>query len=75
VSARERLRERFADDPVMSAMIARSVQADSELSADIARHNFAAVGAGQGRAALERRLADIAADRAAAYARPEKPTR
>jgi hypothetical protein len=70
VTARERLRERFAHDPVMSAMIEKSVQADPELSADIARHNFAAVGAGAGRDTLEQTIADIARDRAAAYARP-----
>ena len=70
VTARERLRERFAHDPVMSAMIEKSVQADPELSADIARHNFTAVGAGPGRDTLEHTIADIARDRAAAYARP-----
>lgn len=75
VTARERLRERFASDPVMSAMIEKSVQADPELSADIARHNFAAVGAGPGRDALEHRIADIARDRAASYARPGEPPR
>lgn len=70
VTARERLRERFAHDPVMSAMLEKSVQADPELSADIARHNFAAVGVGPGREALEATIADIARDRAIAYARP-----
>jgi hypothetical protein len=73
VTARERLRERFAHDPVMSAMIEKSVQADPELSADIARHNFAAVGAGPGRDALEHVIADITRDRAASYARPDEP--
>jgi len=68
-TARDRLRERFASDPIMSALLEKSVQADPELSADIARHNFAAVGAGAGRAALEERIADIARDRALAYER------
>lgn len=66
-TARERLRERFADDPVLRALLERSVQADPELSSDIARHNFASVGAGPGRAELEQRLADILRDRDEAY--------
>lgn len=70
ITARDRLRERFAHDPIMSALLDKSVQADPELSADIARHNFESVGAGAGREALESTIADIARDRAAAYARP-----
>ncbi len=56
-----------AQDPVLRAMIENSVQADSELSADIARTNFAAVGAGDGRETFERILADIHRDRDEAY--------
>ncbi|MBC8073160.1 MAG: DUF1415 family protein [Deltaproteobacteria bacterium] len=67
--AHERLRVRFADDPVMRALIERSVQADSELSAEIARNNFTAVGTGAGREELDRRVADIARERDARYAR------
>lgn len=69
LTARERLRERFAHDPVMAALIEKSVQADPELSAEIARNNFAAVGSGPGRDELERRIADIARDRGVRYAR------
>lgn len=64
-TARDRLRERFADDPIMAALIERSVQADPELSAEIARNNFAAVGAGAGADELNLRIAAIAAARAA----------
>ncbi|MBK6918392.1 MAG: DUF1415 family protein [Deltaproteobacteria bacterium] len=64
-SAMTRLRDRFAGDTVMLAMLERSVQADSELSAEIARTNFDAVGAGDGRAELERRIASILTERAA----------
>ncbi len=64
LTARERLRARFADDPVMAALIERSVQADPELSAEIARNNFSAVGAGAGAEALQSRIAAIARDRA-----------
>ena len=56
-----------AHDPVLRAMIQNSVQADSELSADIARTNFAAVGHGDGRAEFERIIADIRRDRDEAY--------
>jgi hypothetical protein len=44
---------------------AQAINADPELSADIARHNFASVGAGEGRAALERKIAEILAARRA----------
>ena len=67
--AHERLVQRFADDPVMRALIERSVQADPELSAEIARNNFAAVGSGAGREQLDRRIADIARERDERYAR------
>jgi hypothetical protein len=70
-TAHERmLVELAAIDPAIAAIAKDSVQPDSELSADIARHNFAAVGSGPGRAELERRLADIAADRDRSYGRP-----
>ena len=69
-SAHERmLVELAAIDPAIAAIAKDSVQPDSELSADIARHNFTAVGSGPGREELERRLAAIAADRDRSYAR------
>jgi hypothetical protein len=55
-------------DPLLRAMIENSVQADSELSADIARTNFAAVGNGIGREAFERAIAEIRRDRDLSYA-------
>jgi hypothetical protein len=67
-SARHRLLERFAADKTMLALIVGSVQADSELSADIARHNFGAVAVGSGRASFERVIADILRARDEAYA-------
>jgi hypothetical protein len=70
-AAHERmLTELTALDPAMAAIARHSVQADSELSADIARHNFAAVGHGEGRERLERRILDILAARDAAYGEP-----
>lgn len=67
-AAHERmLVELAAIDPAIAAIARDSVQPDSELSADIARHNFAAVGSGPGREELERRLAAIAADRDRSY--------
>lgn len=65
VTARERMKERFADDPMMAALIERSVQADPELSAEIARNNYDAVADGDGARELERCIAAIAAARAA----------
>ena len=62
-AAHRKLLEMHGDDPVLRAMIERSVQTDSELSADIARTNFATCGEGDGRAELERRIADIIGDR------------
>lgn len=73
LTARDRLRARFADDPVMAALIERSVQADPELSAEIARNNFAAVGSGAGAQALQSRISAIARDRASLGAAPELP--
>jgi hypothetical protein len=67
-TAHQRLLATLGADPVLRAMIENSVQADSELSADIARTNFAAVGAGDGRARLEALLGSIRAERDAAYA-------
>jgi len=66
LTARERLIERFAHDPVMAALVARSIQADPELSAEIARNNFTAVGQGPGAQELQARISAIAAARAAA---------
>ena len=69
-AAHRRLIEQVGNkDPILRALVERSVQADSELSADIARANFENVGTGPGREALERVLADIAADRNRTYAR------
>jgi hypothetical protein len=70
LTARERLIERFAHDPVMAALVARSIQADPELSAEIARNNFAAVGRGPGAHALQARISAIDAARAAAESAP-----
>jgi hypothetical protein len=67
-SARVRLRDRFANDPLMLALIQGSVQADSELSADIARHNFDAVAEGDARTTFERTIAAILRARDEAYA-------
>lgn len=68
-TAHERMiAELTAIDPAMAAIAKNSVHPDSELSADIARHNFSAVATGEGRAELERRLTAIASDRAEAYA-------
>jgi len=50
--------------PEYAALASQAIQSDPELSADIARHNFAAVGAGPGREALERRIQAILAARA-----------
>ena len=55
-------------DPVLRALFERSVQADSQLSSDIAEANFAAVGSDSGLRRLEERLADIRRQRDEAYA-------
>lgn len=49
--------------PEFRLLAQQAIQSDPELSADIARHNFASVGAGAGREQLERVLADILAAR------------
>ena len=46
------------------ALAATAIQSDPELSADIARHNFASVGTGPGRAELDQRIAALLAARA-----------
>ena len=67
-TARQRLLESLADaDPRILALAERSVQTDSELSAEIARANFAAVGGGAGRRELEARIQSILAERESAY--------
>ncbi len=67
-TAHERMiAELTALDPKVAAIAQHSVQPDSELSADIARHNYAAVGEGDGRQRLERRIRDLLAARDAAY--------
>lgn len=50
--------------PEYAALASQAIQSDPELSADIARHNFEAVGAGPGREALEQRIQAILAARA-----------
>jgi len=50
--------------PEYRALAATAIQSDPELSADIARHNFASVGAGPGRADLEQRIAALLLARA-----------
>lgn len=49
--------------PEFKLLAQQAILSDPELSADIARHNFASVGTGAGREALERVLADILAAR------------
>jgi hypothetical protein len=67
VVAHERMRESVAHDPVLRALIERSVAPDPELSADIARNNFTAVGTGAGLEELHRRLESIVQARDEAY--------
>lgn len=62
-AAFRKLMDAHGHDPVLRAMLERSVQTDSELSADIARTNFEHCGSTEGRAELERRIAAIIADR------------
>ncbi|MBL9101854.1 MAG: DUF1415 family protein [Myxococcales bacterium] len=50
--------------PEFKILAQQAIQSDYELSSDIARHNFASVGAGEGRERLERCIADILAARA-----------
>ncbi|HVI02184.1 MAG TPA: hypothetical protein VM869_25900 [Enhygromyxa sp.] len=67
-SARERMiAELEARDPALAVLFAGSIAADPELSSDIARHNFAAHGAGPGRERLLEVLAEIMAARDRAY--------
>jgi hypothetical protein len=61
------LAELSALDPAFAAIAKNSVQPDSELSADIARHNFAAVGRGDGRERFDAAIEAILAARDAAY--------
>ena len=58
-AAQRKLMEMHGHDPVLRAMIERSMQTDSELSADIARANFETCGEGEGRHELERRIAAL----------------
>lgn len=62
-ASQRKLLEMHGHDPMLRAMIERSVQTDSELSADIARANFETCGAGEGREELERRIAALIAER------------
>lgn len=55
-AAHRKLLEMHGGDPILRSMLERSVQTDSELSADIARANFDACGHGEGREELERRI-------------------
>ncbi len=50
--------------PAYRALAETAIQADPELSADIARHNFASVGAGPGRDELERKISELLLARA-----------
>jgi hypothetical protein len=68
--AHERLRASVAHDPVLRALVERSVAPDPELSAEIARNNFSAVGNGLGLDELRRRLDEIARARDEAYGAP-----
>ncbi len=62
-AAKRKLMEAHGHDPVLRAMLERSVQTDSELSADIARANFDACGTGEGHQELQARIASIIAER------------
>ena len=62
-AAFRKLMDAHGHDPVLRAMLERSVQTDSELSADIARANFESCGSSEGRAELERRITAIIAER------------
>lgn len=64
--AEARFREEMARlGPEFLILAERAIQADPELSQDIARHNFDSVGSGPGRERLEARIADILARRRA----------
>lgn len=65
-AADARFREEMARlGPEFLILAERAIQADPELSQDIARHNFDSVGSGPGRERLEARIADILAGRRA----------
>jgi hypothetical protein len=65
-AAEVRFREEMARlGPEFLILADRAIKADPELSQDIARHNFASVGAGPGREQLEAIIADILAQRRA----------
>lgn len=65
-AAEARFREEMAKlGPEFAIMAAKAVPSDPELSQDIARHNFASVGAGEGRARLEAIVAELLAARRA----------
>ena len=62
--AEERFRAQVAKlDPEIQVLLAHAIQADPELSSDIARNNFETIGAGEGRERFERRIAEILAAR------------
>lgn len=65
-AADARFREEMARlGPEFAILAAHAIRADPELSQDIARHNFASVGDGDGRARLEATITDILAARLA----------
>jgi len=58
--AEERFRAEVAKlDHELRALLAHAIQADPELSSDIARSNFETIGAGRGREDFERRIAEL----------------
>jgi hypothetical protein len=66
--ARDRMRKELtAINPELAAMFDQTIQPDPELSADIARQNFASVGTGEGRERLEKLIAEIKHERDIAY--------
>lgn len=70
-AAEARFREEMAKlGPEFAIMAARAVPSDPELSQDIARHNFASVGAGEGRARLEATITELLAARRALEREP-----
>ena len=68
VSHARMLAELREKSPELAELFAHSVQADPELGADIAQHNFDHYGVDEGRARLESTLADIHAERERVYA-------
>lgn len=67
VSQARMRRELLAINPELAPMLERSIAADPELSSDIARANFEAVGRGPGRAELDAIVADIWRERLERY--------